>query len=112
MEFERKSEGDIELVLLKGDMDSHTSPKARDFFAGILKEEKKKLVVDLADVKYISSAGLATLIEVFQKMHRYGGLLKLCGMNETTKGIFEIAKLDSIFAIYETRDEAVSSFSS
>ncbi|MDD5645236.1 MAG: STAS domain-containing protein [bacterium] len=112
MEFERKTESDVDVILLKGDMDSHTSPKARDFFAGILKEGKKKIVVDLDGVKYISSAGLATLIEVFQKMHRYGGSLKLCGMNETTKGIFEIAKLDSIFAIYETKDKAVAAFSS
>ncbi len=110
MDLKRVSSGGIEIVEIKGDVDSYTSPKARDFFAEILKEQKKKLLIDFADVGYISSAGLATLIEVFQKMHMYDGVLKLCCMNDATRGIFEIAKLDSIFSIYKTREEAINAF--
>ncbi|MEA3346840.1 MAG: STAS domain-containing protein [Candidatus Auribacterota bacterium] len=110
MDLKRTSSGEIEIVEIGGEIDSYTSPKARDFFAEILNEQKKKLLIDFTDVGYISSAGLATLIEVFQKMHMYNGVLKLCCMNDTTKGIFEIAKLDSIFSIYKTREEAINAF--
>ena len=104
----RKGEEGAELVALEGDLDFHSSPNVRNEFAKLVEQQSQKILVDLKKVNYIDSSGLATFVELFQKIKRYGGKLALFNLSEGVRGVFEIAKLDSIFKLAGTEKEASS----
>ena len=58
----------IQWIDLAGDLDFHSSPQLRKEFGKLLEGEIQKLLVDLKKVSYIDSSGLATFVELFQKM--------------------------------------------
>lgn len=58
----------------------------------------KKMIIDLAEVDYSSSAGIRTLMEAELNMHKLGGL-ELYNVNDTIMNVFKMTGLDSIFNI-------------
>ena len=67
------------------------------------------MLIDFSDVGYIDSSGLATLIEMLQRLKKSGGKLCFSSMSEKVKNVFEITKLDKLFSIFDSRQEALSS---
>ena len=65
------------------------------------------LVIDLAEVPYMDSSGVATLVEAMQIARRNKSRIILCSMQERVKSIFEIARLDAVFTIVENREIAL-----
>ena len=57
--------------------------------------------------RYIDSSGVATLVEALQIVNRYGGRLVLVGMTARVRGVFEIARLDTVFALASSVEEAL-----
>ena len=92
-----KGEGGAEIVHLEGDLDFHASPELRRELARLPEQKAPKILIDLRQVPYIDSSGLATFVELFQKMKRYGGKLTLLNLHPGVRGVFEIAKLDTVF---------------
>ena len=64
--------------------------------------------MDLKKVSYIDSSGLATFVEALQRMNQAGGKLVLMGLTAAVRGVFEIAKLDSIFILADSEGGAAS----
>ena len=64
------------------------------------------MVIDLGNVPYMDSSGVATLVEGMQLANRAGAVLVLVGMQERVKSIFEIARLDTVFKIVNELSEA------
>lgn len=95
------------LVFLEGEININNSPELRKAFEAIVKRNEKKVVVDLSSVSYIDSSGLATLIEVFQRLKKIGGSLALCCMEAKIRNIFEITKLHKVFAIFDSQEAAL-----
>ena len=85
---------------LKGEIDLHVSPSVTASLNAMIEKKPERLVVDLSDVTYIDSAGLAALIEAMQKVEAYGGKFLLAGLQETVRSIFEISRLDQVFQIF------------
>jgi|SRR5882724_68065 len=94
---------------LKGEIDLHVSPTITASLNQMIEKKPKRLVVDLSEVTYIDSAGLAALIEAMQKVEGYGGKFSLAGLQETVRSIFEISRLDQVFQIFPDADAALSS---
>ena len=94
------TENSPNVVPLEGEIDLHVSPQIGARLAAIIKEKPKKLVVDLSQVTYIDSSGLAVLIEAMQNVGGYGGSFALTGLQEAVRPIFEIARLDQVFRIF------------
>ena len=69
-----------------------------------------KLVVDFRGVEYLSSTALGKLITLKRKVDSQNGELRLCDIKETILEVFSITKLDTIFIIKPTLDEAIASF--
>ena len=61
----------------------------------------------MGGVSFVDSSGLATLIEALQKVQAYAGKLYLCNLSAKVLGVFQLANLDSIFQIRETREAAL-----
>src|SRR5947207_13008405 len=93
---------------LKGEIDLHVSPSVTASLNEMIDKKPERLVVDLSDVSYIDSAGLAALIEAMQKVEGYGGKFALAGLQETVRSIFEISRLDQVFQIFPDANAALT----
>ena len=111
MQISKTKEQDIVICNIKGDIDINSSPDIRKSFTELTESQQKKIVIDLKEVSYIDSSGLATLVEVLKRVKSYGGKLKLSNLADKVKGLFEITKLEKIFEIYDATEEAVAAFS-
>ena len=98
----------VRWIELAGDLDFHTSPQVRQELGKITEGEVRKLLIDLKKVGYIDSSGLATFVELFQKIKKGGGKLILFNLSQAVRSVFEIAKLDSIFQLARDQQEALT----
>lgn len=103
-----RKEGDAVLVTLRGEIDLHNSPTVRNALLGFLDTEKpKKLILNLAQVPYMDSSAIAVLVEALQKIRKAGGKIYLTHLQPRVKGLLEIARLDSIFVVSPSDDDAL-----
>ena len=70
----------------------------------------KKMLLNLENVQYLSSAVLGKLISLHKALRLSGGSLKLCSIAKPIYEVFEITRLDKVFDIYETEPEAIAAF--
>ena len=97
--------GEIMIYQVQGEINISTSPDLKKHFE---KQPPKKVIVNLEKVTYIDSSGLATLVEMLKKTKSQGGNLGLAAMSDKVKSLFEITKLDKLFAIFPSQDDAVA----
>jgi anti-sigma B factor antagonist len=92
-----------------GAIDLHVSPELRASLRAIIDEEKpKRLIVDLSQVPYIDSSGIAVLIGAMQSLELEGGVFLIAGAREGVRMIFESAKLDQYFRLFPDVEAAAS----
>ena len=100
--------GDAVVATLRGEIDLHNSPGVRTTLLKFLDENKpKKLVLNLAEVPYMDSSAIAVLVEALQKMRKTGGKIYLTNLQPRVKGLLEIARLDSIFSVVASEEDAL-----
>ena len=96
-------------VDISGDVDLHRSPALREILGKLIDENPDRLILNLTEVAYMDSSGVATLVEALQRIQRKQGRLLLHSLSPRVQSIFEIARLESIFEIYLSEDEALRS---
>lgn len=69
-----------------------------------------RILINFTDVEHLSSAALGTLITINNRLRQKDGQLRLCTIDPQIHEVFKITKLDKLFQIHETVDEATSSF--
>lgn len=92
-----------------GDIDISRAPAFRVKLGEAQRQRPSRLIVDLADVPYMDSSGVATLVEAMQLARKSGTKLVLCALQAKVMSIFEIARLDTVFVIAPSMPEAMSS---
>ncbi len=110
MEIGIREKGSVKIVDLKGEVDLYNSPSLRVEFNSLLKKKEKAILINLKQVSYIDSSGLATFVELLQKMSAYGGKLKLSGLGRSIRNVFEVSRLDGVFSILDSEAGALKSF--
>lgn len=83
----------------KGDVNLQSSPMLRQTIKSALAEGQEPVDIVLAEVEYMDSSGVATLVEALQQCRQHGRSLRLVNPTARVHSIFQIAKLDSIFTI-------------
>ncbi len=114
MDLETKvpeSRKDVVIIYLKGRLDVHYSSEVENELNKFIEKGKKKLLLSLENVEYLSSSGLRVFIAISRRLKEMGGELKLMKLNETAKKIFKIVELIDMFDIYDSEEEALKSFS-
>ncbi len=101
-------ESGVCVVIPRHDVDMSRSPILRSAIKDEMGSGLSKMIVDLGDVQYMDSSGLATLVEAMRGAKNANVSLYLASMNAKVRAIFEIAKLDAFFSIVDSRDEALS----
>jgi anti-sigma B factor antagonist len=94
------------VVSFKGEVDLEHSPKAREVLLDCV-GRGVSVFVDLADVSYIDSSGVASLVEAFQLAKQKGSTFALVSVNPTAMRVLSLARLDRVFTIHETLEDGL-----
>ena len=97
---------DIEGRIVLGD----ESNSFREKVKGLLAAGKKKVILNLAQVTYIDSAGLGTLVSTFHSAKSQGATLKLVNLGSKFKEVLQVTKLMTVFDTYDNEAAAIASF--
>ncbi len=84
----------------------------REKLKSMLAEGKKKIVLNMVNIKYIDSSGLGTLVAAHVSAKTQGASVRLCNLGNKFHEVMQITKLLTIFDVYDTEAAAVSSFQS
>jgi len=106
MKHSVKEERGALVVVFAGEVDLERSPRARE----VLLEQvgrRRRVLVDLSAVEYIDSSGIASLVEAFQKAKKAGTGFALAAPNPSALRVLELARLDRVFRIFATLEEAL-----
>jgi len=101
MQSTTRQEGDFIIVSLIGEVDLHYSPEARKCILDSLDKESHVLV-DLSQVKYIDSSGIASLVEGFQLARSKNLQFGLVGVSHAARQVLQLARLDKVFQIKDS----------
>ena len=107
MELEVIKKNNVSILKIKGDVDLYSSPLVRKEILAILTKSNKNLLVDLEDVSYMDSSGVATLVEALQLTNKKGGKLRLFNLGRAIRDVFELSRLDKVFEICEDEERAL-----
>lgn len=110
MKIKEEKRNDIVVCILEGEVNINNSPELRKAFDDIIKRNDKKVVMNFSSVSYIDSSGLATLIEMFQRLKKIGGHMRLSNMDQKIRNVFEITKLHKLFEIFDNQEIALKDF--
>jgi anti-sigma B factor antagonist len=91
-----------------GEIDLSCAATLRQHLSQIQDARPARLVINLSEVPYMDSSGVATLVEAMQIARRTSSKLVLAALQDKVRSIFEIARLDMVFSIVDSVDEATS----
>lgn len=103
-----RREGKAEVLTLGGEIDMKTSTGVKSKLHEIFRDKPQVLVIDMTEVKFMDSSGLATLVGALKWCRTNGGELRLAGLAQGVRSVFEICRLETIFQIYDNLPEALS----
>jgi len=101
-------ESNISVLELSGRFDAYEAPEVRSWVEAQMTIGTTNLVVDLQDVNFIDSTGLAVLVQGMKSCRQKKGDLVLSGLQQPVRIIFELTRLDRAFDIYTIKDDAVN----
>ncbi|MGF1506000.1 MAG: STAS domain-containing protein [Chloroflexi bacterium] len=110
MEITIKEMNRVDLIEVAGRIDSSNAEELGEALKQRVDDGRRNLVVDLAGVEYMSSAGLRELVATLKQVKQGSGDLRLCNPSERVAEVLELAGLDSVFEIYDDQVTAVGSF--
>jgi anti-anti-sigma factor len=102
-------EGTTLVAAVTGEIDLNNSPEMRNALLELVgRHGVRKLVLNLSRVPYMDSSAIAVLVELLRKLGK-GGTVALTDLQPRVKGLLEIARLDTIFSIARTEQDALAS---
>jgi anti-sigma B factor antagonist len=97
------------IVDVIGDITLYNTPEVRKTLLDLLKEKRaKRVIVNLVNVKYIDSAGVASLVEGLKISRDMKSGFALYGLSRTTREVLELTRLLKVFEVYDTEDQALA----
>lgn len=103
----REEGGGVVVITPTADIDMSRSPELRTAIQQAMGGGISKLIVNLDEVNYMDSSGLATLVEAMRTANTSNTQLILTAMHPKVRAIFDIARLDSFFTIIDSVEQAI-----
>ena len=110
MSFEVTKQDGITLIDVEGQLIVGNRQELKQKVLQELEGGERKFLIDFDRTGYIDSSGLGVLVSLSKKIREQGGDLRLANLNEDLRTLFELTKLDTLFQISDSRDEAMASF--
>ena len=112
MQIDERATGDVKILDMKGRVTLGEGDELlKDKINSLLNQGHRKIILNLADVPYIDSAGLGEIVRTYTTVSRQGGSLKLLNLTKRITDLLSITKLLTVFETFESEDDAVRSFS-
>jgi anti-sigma B factor antagonist len=112
MQIEERKVGDVVVLDLKGKITLGEGDELlKDKVNSLVNQGHKKIILNLADVPYIDSAGLGEVVRTYTTVSRQAGSLKLLNLTKRITDLLSITKLLTVFETFDSENEAVRSFS-
>ncbi len=99
--------GTVAVISVQGRVDTMSAPGLEQKVSEWISEGETRLILDLTDMDYISSAGLRTLIVVGKKAKAQGGFLWCCALQGVVGKVFEVSGFPRLIPVYASVDEAL-----
>ena len=96
------------IVDVEGEIDLNCSQAFQLSLLEVLDKEPERVVINLAGVSYMDSSGIASLVKLLSRVRKAQMPLSLVNLTDRVRGVFEITRLDSVFDIYATEQEALA----
>ena len=110
MEIGTRKVYDVLVVDMGGRLDSHTSGDAGDRLVAIAQGDDRRVVLNLATLDFVSSAGLRVILRAAKLLQVSKGELKICGAKQQVGNVLVTAGFDSLIKLYATEQEAFAAF--
>jgi anti-sigma B factor antagonist len=111
MELVEHSIGNVQILSLKGSFDTYHAQSVRQWLEQATESDPARVVVNLQDVSFLDSTGLSTLVQGMKRSRKLNGDIRLCGLRPPIRMVFELTRLDRVFEIFGSEEEAVEAFS-
>lgn len=111
IELERTTDGGVDVVHVRGEVDVLTAPALADELGRTSETDAARLVVDLDGVDFLDSTGLGVLVNARKRITGAGGRFSVASSNPRITKLFSITGLDELFDIHPDTDSAVSAAS-
>ncbi len=100
----------VSVMRLEGNLDTNTSSDAHESLNQLIDGGASKVLVNFADVDFVSSAGLRILLATAKRLSGSGGNLRISNLNETVAEVFEISGFSTILDVFASEEEALQGF--
>lgn len=105
------TQGEVCILALAGEIDLHFAPVLRQLLDDKSKCECPALVLDLSEVSFIDSSGIAAILVGLRDAEKFGGIFCIGGISDALKAILHVIRLEMAMAIFSTRAEALAAIS-
>ena len=103
------TEDGVLVLSLNGELKIVSAEDCKNRINTLISEaEAKKVIMDIAELEFLDSAGLAVFISAYKKMSVEDGKLAICGLRGQPRNIFEISNMQKIIDVYPTLDDALA----
>lgn len=109
MEISTRDVGDVTVVDISGSLDTHTSGAASDRMGDII-GSTEKMLLNLENLEFLSSAGLRVFLRAAKQQKRSGGAIKACNATGVVKEVMEISGFGSLLELHDSEGDALASF--
>jgi len=110
MQFRTSVQHDITVMAVSGELNVDGVAKLHDAVAEALQTGQRDFVIDLKELTGIDSAGLEAFTALQRQCDEQLGMVKFCGADATVMKIFEMTRLDKVFALHRDVEDALASF--
>lgn len=112
IKFDVRPKGNnITLVVLRGEIGIDTVGHFKDKLEAIVNEGKKRLVMDLQEVNYLSAMGLGVIAATLRKVKKDKGDLKFVNPSMQIQELLDLTRMTKVFEIFDSEESALKSFS-
>jgi anti-sigma B factor antagonist len=98
------------VVQVEGQLIIGNRQELKELVQAIVDTGERRILIDFSRTGYIDSSGLGALVSISKRIREAGGELRLAGLNEDLRSLFELTKLDTLFTISETPQQALAGF--
>lgn len=108
MKIIQENNNGVEIFSVKGSLDSNTSPEFETRIYTALESGQRKVILNLKDLEYISSAGIRVMLKTTKDLKRMNGTIVLCDLQDYVREVFDIAGFDGYLNIEKNLETAMT----
>ncbi len=105
-----RTDGEVNLISVKGYLDAHTAPVLEDEFNKLIEKKQFKVVVNFGELNYISSAGLGVFMAYVETMRENDGDIKFSNLKDDVYSIFDLLGFPVLYEFFKEEKEAIKKF--